>query len=170
MLLPSKGCRAIRKTFNNVLTDADIADLDKEISGPQLQKKLRENISNLYNTLTNSCHPHALKLRNRLVITSHPESPILYLQATSLTRNEQSCILDRIAHYCLVEGEVAVVSTGNHVKKYLQLVPDPCLRVVANASQTGEDVEKLVRSLGEALRRCCVGMCLDWMSLMRIDN
>jgi hypothetical protein len=68
------------KSNNNVLTDADMADLDKEISGPQLQNKLRENISNLDNTLTNSCHPHALKLRNRLVITSHPESPILYLE------------------------------------------------------------------------------------------
>jgi hypothetical protein len=33
---------------NNVLTDAHIADLDKEISGPQLRNKLRENISNLY--------------------------------------------------------------------------------------------------------------------------
>lgn len=116
------------KSNNNVLTDADIADLDKEISGPQLRKKLRQNISNLYNTLTNSCHPHALKLRNRLVITSHPESPILYLrlsdqQATSLTRNEQSCILDRIAHYCLVEGEVAVVSTRNHVKSICSWFP-----------------------------------------------
>jgi hypothetical protein len=44
-----------------------------------------------------------------------------------------------------------VVSTGNHGEKYLQLVPDPCLRVVANASQTREDVEKLVRSLDETV-------------------
>jgi hypothetical protein len=53
--------------------------------------------------------------------------------------------------YCLVEGEVAVVSTGRHVKKYLQLVPDPCLRVTANVSQSRDDIETLVRSLGEAV-------------------
>jgi hypothetical protein len=44
-----------------------------------------------------------------------------------------------------------VVSTGNHGEKCLQLVPDPCLRVVANASQTREDAEKLVRSLDETV-------------------
>ena len=131
-------------------------DSNEELSGPPLLNKLHENISNLYNTLTNSSHPHALKLRNRLVITSHPQSPIIYLrlsdqQATGLTRAEQTSILDRIASHCLVEGGVAVVSTGGHVKKYLQLVPEPCLRVVANVSQTMEDVEALAKGLGEAV-------------------
>jgi hypothetical protein len=50
-----------------------------------------------------------------------------------------------------VEGGVAVVSTGGHLKKYLQLVPEPGLRVVANVSQTMEDVEALVKALGEAV-------------------
>jgi len=131
-------------------------DSNEELSGPPLLNKLRENISKLYNTLTDSSHLHALKLRNRLVITSHPQSPIIYLrlsdqQATGLTRAEQTAILDRIACHCLVEGGVAVVSTGGHVKKYLQLVPEPCLRVVANVSQTMEDVEALVKGLGEAV-------------------
>ena len=137
-------------------SESGTLDFSNEISGSDLLNRLRNNISNLYTTLTDSSHPYALKLRNRLVITSDPQSPILYLrlsdqQATGLSRNEQTDILDRIAHHCLVEGEVAIVSTGGHVKKYLQLVPDPCLRVVANSSQTREDVEKLVRSLGEAV-------------------
>ncbi|KAL7516050.1 hypothetical protein ACHAWX_001108 [Stephanocyclus meneghinianus] len=138
-------------------SQSGVSDVSKEeLSGPPLLNKLRENISNLYNTLTDSTHPHALKLRNRLVITSHPQSPIIYLrlsdqQATGLTRAEQTSLLDRIASHCLMEGGVAVVSTGGHVKKYLQLVPEPCLRVVANVSQTMEDVEALVKGLGEAV-------------------
>ncbi|KAL3800197.1 hypothetical protein HJC23_001118 [Cyclotella cryptica] len=128
----------------------------EELSGPLLLEKLHENISNLYSTLTNSSHPHALKLRNRLVITSHLQSPIIYLrlsdqQATGLTRAKQISLLDRIASHCLVKGGVAVVSTGGHVRKYLQLVPEPCLRVIANVSQTMEDVESLAKALGEAV-------------------
>lgn len=140
----------------DALAERDISDLDQEISGSLLLSRLQQNILDIYSTLTNSSHPYALKLRNRLVITSHPKSPILYLrlsdqQAMGLTRSEQTSILDGIAHHCLVEGEVAVVSTGRHVKKYLQLVPDPCLRVTANVSQSRDDIETLVRSLGEAV-------------------
>lgn len=137
-------------------SECNLKDSDNELTGPPLLNKLNHNISNLYSTLTNSLHPFALKLRNRLVITSEPSSPILYLrlsdqEAAGLTRSEQTSILDRIAHHCLVEGEVAVVSTGGHVKKNLQLVPEPCIRVVANASQSDEDVERLVKGLGEAV-------------------
>ena len=129
---------------------------EEELSGPPLLKRLHQNISNLYSTLTNSFHPHALKLRNRLSITSDPQSPILYLrladeEATGRTRAEQTFLLDEIAKHCLVDGGVAIVSTGGHVKKYLQLVPEPCLRLVANASQSVEDVELLVKALGEAV-------------------
>ena len=55
-----------------------------------------------------------------------------------------------------MEGEVAIVSTGGHVKKYLQLVPEPSLRLVANVSQTKEDVELLVKVLGEAVESVLV--------------
>ena len=132
-----------------------------EISGTALIERLHQNISYLYSTLTNSAHPHALKLRNRLIITSHPQSPILYLcladqEATGRTRAEQTSILDQISAHCLVEGKVAVVSTGAHVKKYLQLVPEPSLRLIANVSQTKDDVELLVRVLGEAVERVLV--------------
>lgn len=154
------------------MNSSDIANLDTEISGPDLLNKLRDNISNLYGTLTNSSHPYALKLRNRLVITSDRQSPILYLrlsnqQAAGLTRNEQTSVLDRIAHHCLVEGGVAVVSTGRHVKKYLQLVPDPCLRVTANSSQNKEDVEQLVRALGDAVEAV---LCRNVFGLGIIDE
>ena len=139
-----------------------------ELSGPPLLERLHENISNLYNTLTNSSHPHALKLRNRLVITSHPQSPILYLrlaeqEATGRTRAEQTSILDQISAHCLVEGEVAIVSTGGHVKKYLQLVPEPSLRLVANVSQTKEDVELLVKVLGESVESVLVHNVANFM-------
>ena len=132
-----------------------------EISGTALIERLHQNISHLYTTLTNSSHPHALKLRNRLIITSHPQSPILYLcladqEATGRTRAEQTSILDQISAHCLVEGKVAVVSTGGHVKKYLQLVPEPSLRLIANVSQTRDDVELLVRVLGEAVESVLV--------------
>ena len=132
-----------------------------EISGTALIERLHQNISYLYSTLTNSAHPHALKLRNRLIITSHPQSPILYLcladqEATGRTRAEQTSILDQISAHCLIEGKVAVVSTGAHVKKYLQLVPEPSLRLIANVSQTKDDVELLVRVLGEAVERVLV--------------
>ena len=132
-----------------------------EISGTALIKRLHQNISHLYTTLTNSAHPHALKLRNRLIITSHPQSPILYLcladqEATGRTRAEQTSILDQISAHCLLEGKVAVVSTGGHVKKYLQLVPEPSLRLIANVSQTKDDVELLVRVLGEAVESVLV--------------
>jgi serine palmitoyltransferase len=162
----------IHKDFRTKLKENEYEKLETEISGSQLLNKLRDNISNLYGTLTNSSHPYALKLRNRLVITSHPQSPILYLclsdqQATGLTRNEQASVLDRIAHHCLVEGEVAVVSTGRHVKKYLQVVPDPCLRVTANTSQTKEDVEKLVKALGEAVEAV---LCRNVFGLDIIDE
>lgn len=106
-------------------------------------------------------HRHAIKLRNRLVITSHPHSPIVYLrlsdaEATGRTHAEQTRILDDVAAHCLVEGKVAVVSTGGHVTKYLHLVPEPCLRVVANVSQTSEDVESLVKALGEGVERVLI--------------
>jgi len=132
------------------------SDDGDELSGPALLTKLHENISLLYTTLTNSSHPHALKLRNRLSITSHPLSPILYLrladpEATGRTRAEQTSLLDRIAHRCLVKGGVAIVSTGGHVKKYLQSVPEPSLRLVAHANQTREEVEVLVEALGEGV-------------------
>ena len=132
-----------------------------EISGTALIERLHQNISHLYTTLTNSAHPHALKLRNRLIITSHPQSPILYLcladqEATGRTRAEQTSILDQISAHCLIEGKVAVVSTGGHVKKYLQLVPEPSLRLIANVSQTKDDVELLVRVLGEAVESVLV--------------
>jgi 7-keto-8-aminopelargonate synthetase-like enzyme len=162
----------IHNDFRNKMKENEFENMETEISGSQLLNKLRDNISNLYGTLTNSSHPYALKLRNRLVITSHPQSPILYLslsdeQAAGLTRNEQASVLDRIAQHCLVEGEVAVVSTGRHVKKYLQLVPDPCLRVTANTSQTKEDVEKLVRALGEAVEAV---VCRNVFGLDIIDE
>ena len=51
---------------------------------------------------------------------------------------------------------MAVVSTGGHVKKYLQLVPEPSLRLIANVSQTRDDVELLVRVLGEAVESVLV--------------
>jgi len=143
------------------LEDGDGGDVGEdddgdELSGPALLTKLHENISLLYTTLTNSSHPHALKLRNRLSITSHPLSPILYLrladpEATGRTRAEQTSLLDRIAHRCLVKGGVAIVSTGGHVKKYLQSVPEPSLRLVAHANQTREEVEVLVEALGEGV-------------------
>ena len=147
-------------------TKDELSDLYTAISGPQLLNRLHQNISSLYGTLTNSSHPYALKLRNRLVITSHPQSPILYLrlsdqQATCLSRDEQTSILDRIAHYCLTK-EVAIVSTGRHVYKHLQLVPDPSLRLIANVSQTKHDVENLVKGLGEAVEAvlCQNSFCL----------
>eukprot|EP00956_Cyclotella_meneghiniana_P013595 scaffold19744_cov71-Cyclotella_meneghiniana.AAC.1 len=153
--------------FCDVSTKDDFADLHRDISGPHLLNKLHQNVSSLYGTLTNSCHPYALKLCNRLVITSHPQSPILYLrlsdqQATGLSRQEQSAILDRIAHYCLVK-EFAIVSTGRHVYRHLQLVPDPSLRLIANVSQTKDDVENLVKVLGEAVEAvlCKNSFCMD---------
>lgn len=162
----------LKKKRIDALNESDLANLDREVSGPELLNRLRDNISNLYGTLTNSSHPYALKLRNRLVITSHPQSPIIYLrlsdqEAAGLTRIEQTSVLDRIAQHCLVEGEVAVVSTGRHVKKYLQLVPDPCLRVTANSSQTKDDVEKLVRALGDAVEAI---MCRNVFGLDIIDE
>lgn len=137
------------------------SDDDDELSGPALLTKLHENVSLLYTTLTNSSHPHALKLRNRLSITSHPLSPILYLrladpEATGRTRAEQTSLLDRIAHRCLVKGGVAIVSTGGHVKKYLQSVPEPSLRLVAHVNQTREEVEVLVEALGEGVESVLV--------------
>ena len=163
----------LRKSHHDAKAkDGTCLDFNNEISGSDLLHWLRNNISNLYGTLTDSSHPYALKLCNRLVITSDPQSPILYLrlsdqQAAGLTRNEQTDILDRMAHHCLVEGEVAIVSTGRHVKKYLQMVPDPCLRVVANSSQTKEDVEKLVRALGEAVEAV---LCRNVFGLNIIDE
>ena len=138
-----------------------------DLVGLPLIERLHQNIFNLYNTLTNSAHSYALRLRNRLVITSHPQSPILYLcladeEATGRTRAEQTSILDKIAAHCLVEGGVAVVSTGGHVKKYLQLVPEPSLRLVANVSQTKDDVELLVKALGEAVENVLVSSVGDF--------
>jgi serine palmitoyltransferase len=132
-----------------------------ELTGPALLNRLRENISLLYSTLTNSSHPYALKLRGRLSITSDPLSPLFYLrladeEATGRTRAEQTIILDQIANHCLVNGNVAVVSTGGHVKKYLQLVPEPSLRLVASACHDKEDVEVLVKALGEAVESVLV--------------
>ena len=132
-----------------------------ELAGPALLNLLHENISHLYTTLTNSSHPYALKLRNRLSITSDPLSPLLYLrladeEATGRTRSEQTQILDEIAQHCLVNGHVAIVSTGGHVKKHLQLVPEPSLRLVASASHDKEDVEILVKALGEAVESVLV--------------
>jgi 7-keto-8-aminopelargonate synthetase-like enzyme len=132
-----------------------------DLSGPALLERLHRSVSNLYGTLTNSCHLHALKLRDRLVITSHPQSPILYLrladgESIGRTRAEQTEILDRISRHCLEKGGVAIVSTGGHTKKYLQLVPEPCLRLVANVSQTMEDVETLARALGGAVESVLV--------------
>ncbi|KAL3823158.1 hypothetical protein ACHAXA_010414 [Cyclostephanos tholiformis] len=132
-----------------------------DISGPALLELLHRNVSNLYGTLTNPAHPHALKLRTRLVITSHSQSPILYLrladgEAIGRTRAEQTRILDEISRHCLERGRVAIVSTGGHTKKYLQLVPEPCLRLVANVSQTMEDVETLTRALGDAVESVLV--------------
>ena len=128
----------------------------EELAGSALLDRLRQNISNLYGTLTDSSHPHALKLHNRLVITSNPLSPILYLrladnEAVGQTRVEQTAVLDRISHHCLVEGGVAIVSTGGHVRKHLQLVPEPALRVAAHVCQSRDDVEVLVKALGEAV-------------------
>ena len=141
--------------------DSSPSNPSDEISGTTLIERLHQNISHLYTTLTNSAHPHALKLRNRLIITSHPQSPILYLcladqEATGRTRAEQTSILDQISAHCLIEGKVAVVSTGAHVKKYLQLVPEPSLRLIANVSQTKDDVELLVRVLGDAVESVLV--------------
>jgi len=141
--------------------DSSPSNPSDEISGTTLIERLHQNISHLYTTLTNSAHPHALKLRNRLIITSHPQSPILYLcladqEATGRTRAEQTSILDQISAHCLIEGKVAVVSTGDHVKKYLQLVPEPSLRLIANVSQTKDDVELLVRVLGDAVESVLV--------------
>jgi len=132
-----------------------------ELTGPALLNRLCENISLLYSTLTNSSHPYALKLRGRLSITSDPLSPLFYLrladeEATGRTRAEQTIILDQIANHCLVNGNVAVVSTGGHVKKYLQLVPEPSLRLVASACHDKEDVEVLVKALGEAVESVLV--------------
>ena len=132
-----------------------------ELSGPHLVEILHKNIACLYGALTDSSHEYASKLHDRLVITSNPESPLIYLrladaEAYGRTRAEQSVILDEIARHCLVEGEVAIVSTGGHVKKYLHLVPDPCLRIVANVCQSRSDVEILVKALGNAVE-CAFG-------------
>lgn len=133
----------------------------EDLSGPALLERLHENVSTLYGMLTNSSHPYALKLHNRLVITSHPQSPILYLrlandEAIGRTRNEQTGILDQISRYCLLTGHVAIVSTGGHVKKSLQLVPEPCLRLVTNVGQTNDDFEVLVKALGSAVESILV--------------
>ena len=130
--------------------------LPDDLTGRALLERLHRNVSSLYGTLTNSSHPHALKLRDRLVITSHPQSPIVYLrladgEAIGRTRAEQTSILDQISRHCLARGRVAIVSTGGHVKRYLQLVPEPCLRLVANVCQTSEDVETLAKALGDAV-------------------
>ena len=42
------------------------------------------------------------------------------------------------------------------MKKYLQLVPEPSLRLVASASHDKEDVEVLVKALGEAVESVLV--------------
>jgi serine palmitoyltransferase len=162
----SKVCVASVKRLQGVLNEPAEGEegskiVETELSGPALLNRLRENISDLYATLTNSSHPHALKLRNRLSITSDPLSPLFYLrladeEATGRTRAEQTLILDQIAHHCIVNGNVAVVSTGGHVKKYLQLVPEPSLRLVASASHDKEDVEVLVKALGEAVESVLV--------------
>ena len=55
-----------------------------------------------------------------------------------------------------------MVSTGGHVKKYLQLVPEPSLRLVANVSQTKDDVELLVKALGEAVENVLVSNVGDF--------
>jgi len=139
----------------------------EDLSGLALLERLHENVSTLYGMLTNSSHPYALKLHNRLVITSHPQSPILYLrladdEAIGRTRTEQTCILDQISRHCLINGNVAIVSTGGHVKKNLQLVPEPCLRLVTNVGQTNDDFELLVKALGSAVESILV--CNDEIS------
>jgi len=153
------------KELYEVMVGGKLLQLERkesaELSGPPLLARLHQNIWHLYTTLTNSSHPRARKLRNRLAITSDPQSPIVYLrladpEAKGRTFAEQTSILDRIANYCLVKGRVAVVSTGGHVTKYLQLVPEPCLRLVANASQTRGDVEVLVWALGEGVESVLV--------------
>jgi serine palmitoyltransferase len=138
----------------------------EDLSGPALLERLHENVSSLYGMLTNSSHPYALKLHNRLVITSHPQSPIIYLrladdEAIGRTRTEQTVILDQISRHCLLNGHVAIVSTGGHVKKNLQLVPEPCLRLVTNVGQTNDDFELLVKALGSAVESILV--CNDDM-------
>ena len=159
--LNATGLKAdLRERLNDHLlspsTTTRAPSLPDDLSGRALLERLHRNVSSLYGTLTNSYHPHALKLRDRLVITSHPQSPIVYLrladgEAIGRTRAEQTCILDQISHHCLAKGRVAIVSTGGHVKKYLQLVPEPCLRLVANVCQTSEDVETLAKALGDAV-------------------
>jgi len=159
--LNATGLKAeLRERLNDHLlspsTTTRAPSLPDDLSGRALLERLHRNVSNLYGTLTNSSHPHALKLRDRLVITSHPQSPIVYLrladgEAIGRTRAEQTCILDQISRHCLDRGRVAIVSTGGHVKRYLQLVPEPCLRLVANVCQTSEDVETLAKALGDAV-------------------
>mmetsp|Transcript_8483 Transcript_8483/g.17131 ORF Transcript_8483/g.17131 Transcript_8483/m.17131 type:complete len:653 (+) Transcript_8483:94-2052(+) len=141
----------------NHTNNAAAHETEEELSGQLLLKRLTQNTTKIYATLTDSSHPHALKLRNRLVITSHPLSPLIYLslsdeEATSRTRGEQTLIMDKIAGRCFLEAGVAIVSTGGHVKKYLQLVPEPCLRITANVSQEEDDIEALVRALGDAVQ------------------
>mmetsp|Transcript_27700 Transcript_27700/g.43579 ORF Transcript_27700/g.43579 Transcript_27700/m.43579 type:complete len:609 (+) Transcript_27700:127-1953(+) len=158
----SKVCVESVKRLQGTLDEHESKSADEtELTGSALLSRLRESISHLYSTLTNSSHPYALKLRNRLSVTSDPISPLLYLrladeEATGRTRSEQTFILDQIAHHCLINGNVAVVSTGGHVKKYLQLVPEPSLRLVASASHDKEDVEVLVKALGEAVESVLV--------------
>ncbi len=155
----SKVCvasvRRIQGKLNH-LTNQASEEIEEELSGQLLLKRLTQNTTKIYSKLTDSTHPHALKLRNLLVITSHPLSPLIYLrlsdeESAGRTRGEQTFIMDKIARHCLLKGGVAVVSTGGHVKKYLQLFPEPCLRIVANVNQEEEEIEALVKALGDAV-------------------
>jgi len=122
---------------------AAIASLAKLEHSPQILEKLAENRKALY---------QGLRDIPELVVTSDERSSIAFLRLSDrseLSKDEEECILSRIALHCLREG-VLIIST-NKVKGFLHRLPPPSLRMTVTAAHSKEDIQKAIQTLSMAV-------------------
>mmetsp|Transcript_4249 Transcript_4249/g.8910 ORF Transcript_4249/g.8910 Transcript_4249/m.8910 type:complete len:623 (-) Transcript_4249:113-1981(-) len=120
---------------------------------------LQDNVAYLHHKLTQLCH---VTLEDVLLVTSAPESPILFLQVADIpeTRDlDELLFLEEVVQECLMHG----VTTSNN-KKSTTSIPNefssmacvvesspPGIRITVTASHTHEHLDHCLRIFSESV-------------------
>mmetsp|Transcript_14100 Transcript_14100/g.22022 ORF Transcript_14100/g.22022 Transcript_14100/m.22022 type:complete len:586 (-) Transcript_14100:16-1773(-) len=136
---------------------AAIAALDQIEHRPALLATLNENKEYLYEKLKSEMASSGI-IPDKILIASDERSPIVLLELSEVededaAHEEEVKLLDKIVQDCL-EGGVATVSTGRHVKgKHMHAVPVPAIRLTVSAVHTKADIDKAVSAVKKAAKK-----------------
>ena len=115
----------------------------------QLLASFKRNQSYLYTKLQAMLKTH---FKNKLVVTSHEQSPLVFVELKGETSADPATVFDAVAEKCLLQG-LALLSVSRSLSgNNNRTNPPPALRLTVSAALKQRDVDEALSILKKALQ------------------